>query len=173
MNWTEYCKTCIQWHSRETVSVDYVIKHFKIKIWPNGILQTSYTINILYLFIMFLFIIMRFHWIRKKNRLYCHPQCHSISQKLNKRVSRACHFYSWFQTLAVFQMLYSSFGWYPGIWILCADLSEQSVTKLGHTQFRCLGITQNKEYNMSFLISVCWNFIPSNSKFFSIHNTQT
>jgi hypothetical protein len=32
-----------------------------------------------------------------------------------------------FQTLAVFCMLCSFFGWIPGVWFLCADVSEHSV----------------------------------------------
>jgi hypothetical protein len=29
---------------------------------------------------------------------------------------------SWFQNFAVFWMLYSFFGWFPSVWILCAEV---------------------------------------------------
>ena len=60
-----------------------------------------------------------------------------------------------------------SFEWFPGVWILCADVSEhsacsvfigvvitppmkieQSVPKRRHIKFRRRRITQNKEYKM-------------------------
>jgi phage-related holin len=43
--------------------------------------------------------------------------------------------YSWFQTFAMLQMSYSSFfGWFPGIWILYADVSKHLVCSIftGH-----------------------------------------
>jgi hypothetical protein len=51
----------------------------------------------------------------------------------------------------VLLQLYSFFEQFPGIWILCADILEQSVPKCQHIPFRCWEITQKKEYNR-FLI---------------------
>jgi len=66
-----------------------------------------------------------------------------------------------------------SFGWFPGVWILYADVSEhsvssifigrevptclwrwnrQSVSKRRHIKFRRRGITQKKAYNIPHLI---------------------
>ena len=36
-------------------------------------------------------------------------------------------FFFWFQTFAVFWVLHFTFGWTPGVWILCDDVSEHSV----------------------------------------------
>jgi len=69
-----------------------------------------------------------------------------------------------------------SFGWFPGVWILCADISEHTVCSIfiggvsrnlptyiayddgtqcflqhQHLKFRCQGITQKKEYKKAFL----------------------
>jgi len=68
-----------------------------------------------------------------------------------------------------------SFGKFPGIWILSADVSEhsvpswcvvqvltppmkmeQSVPKRGQIKFRCRGIIQKKEYNIEKTAKV-WN----------------
>jgi len=79
---------------------------------------------------------------------------------------------TWFQTFALFWTLHSFFGWFPGIWILCANVSEhcqfhrhrwckqdsscshhlwrwnwQSVPKHRHLKFKCRGITQRKNAN--------------------------
>jgi len=65
------------------------------------------------------------------------------------------------------------FGWFPGVWILCADISEhclfqvvslhhlwgwnrQSGPKRQHIKFRCLGITQKKECNIQNTAKI-WN----------------
>ena len=73
-------------------------------------------------------------------------------------------------------LLYSFLCDSPGVWILCADVSEhclfhrhrsscahdlwrwnrQSVPKCRHIRFRRRGITQKKEYNISNIVKV-WN----------------
>ena len=63
------------------------------------------------------------------------------------------------------------FWWFPGVWILCADVWEHSVSSIFiagvsrisclHIKFRSRGITQKKEYNFEKKAKV-WNkiFLP-------------
>jgi hypothetical protein len=39
---------------------------------------------------------------------------------------------SWFQTIVILWVLYSFLWWFPGVWILCVDVSEHSV----HTTYK-------------------------------------
>ena len=46
----------------------------------------------------------------------------------------------------VVNVVFFLFWWFTGVWILCADVSED-VLKRRHKQYRRLGITQKKEYS--------------------------
>jgi hypothetical protein len=74
-----------------------------------------------------------------------------------------------------------SFGWFPGFWILCADVSEhsvcsvfiylhrllrwniQSVPKRRHTKFSRRGIAHKKEYNIQNTAWVWSQEVPFSS----------
>jgi len=41
-----------------------------------------------------------------------------------------CLYFSWFKSFSLFWMLYYFWGWFPGVWILCRDVSERSVCSI-------------------------------------------
>jgi len=59
-----------------------------------------------------------------------------------------------------------SFGWFPGVWTLCADVAERSVCYIFihgvsrnfclHINFRRRGVTQRKEYKFQKKVKI-WN----------------
>jgi len=70
----------------------------------------------------------RIHKIMKSNSRYKnYNRGRSTKIRHSYICVNTCVFFSSFQTSAVFWSVLS-FGWFPGVWISCADLSEHSVS---------------------------------------------
>jgi len=82
-----------------------------------------------------------------------HPKCFFSARIINAHI--ILQHAPQTEITQVFICCILSFGWFPSIWILCGDISEQSVCsffiggedgtdsfpKLRHIKFRCRGIT--------------------------------
>ena len=96
---------------RQGMQHDYT---FHIKMSPAILLIFSSCVNWKYI-LTHLFIVQKI--------LFFLPCCPPYTIKWQ-------FIYSWFQTFACFQCCILSFGWFPGVGILCADVSKPSVCSI-------------------------------------------
>jgi hypothetical protein len=59
-----------------------------------------------------------------------HKKPNTSTQMTSSESAHTVLSFSWFQTFIVLWTLYFFFLWFPGTWILCADVSEHSVSSI-------------------------------------------